>query len=347
MGWWSSALRAKAGSWTFGALAPHQVPDALPQEPVSPDTCYLSGFLRSMWITDVRRGVTRFYGTLQSHTTLPHLLGGSAEFQVVVAPPDLRDVERGDAHRFVTRNIRLFGPVPYRGGDLEIELGLFSVPAGDLVGPFVDLLESLSGAAGVAFVAAARPFVEPVRRGFDLLMGTEGEATLEIGLATTFSRPETGYFVIMRRASAEVDLSTVMVSQDYRLTGADGKAIDGFPYAVIAIEASTRRDDWFQVPALSEAYAALREDVSRGRLENVKESLAVFKRTALTSPDLLSQDAVRLVETVGEEIDRTLRLTQTSGEGDSIPRLEEVRLYRSKEDPPSRPGAAAADAARS
>ncbi len=59
----------------------------------------------------------------------------------------------------------------------------------------------------------------------------------------------------------------------------------------------------------------------------MKESLAVFKRTTLTSPDLLSQDTVRLVETVGEEIDRTLQLTQTSGERESIPRLEDVRLY--------------------
>jgi hypothetical protein len=102
---------------------------------------------------------------------------------------------------------------------------------------------------------------------------------------------------------------------------------------VIAIEASTRRDDWFQVPALAEAYAALREDVAKGRLESVKESLAVFKRTTLTSPDLLSQDAVRLVEAVGEEIDRTLQLTQTSGAPDSIPRLEDVSLYRSQQVP--------------
>ncbi|MDQ3914997.1 MAG: hypothetical protein M3323_06645 [Actinomycetota bacterium] len=327
MGWWSPALRAKAGSWTFGALVADQVPDALPHEQVAPDASYLSGFLRSMWITDVRRGVTRFYGTLQSHTTLPHLSGAPAEFQVVVTPPDLRDIERGDAHRSVTRNVRLFGPVPYRGGDLEIELGLFSVKAGDLVGPFVDLLESLCGAAGVSFVAAARPFAEPVRRGFDLLMGTEGEATLEIGLATTFTRPETGYFVIMRRNADEVDLSKVTVSQDYRLMEPGGTAIGDFPYALVAVEASPTRDDWFQVPALAEAYAALREDVARGRLENVKESLAVFKRTTLTSPDLLSHDAVRLVETVGAEIDRTLQLTQTSGERDSFPALEELRLY--------------------
>lgn len=327
MGWWSPALRARAEGWSFGALEAAQVPDALSHEAVEPDSVYLSGYLRSMWITDVRKGVTRFFGTLHSHVTLPHLSGTPAEFQVIVTPPDLRDVERTNAHRFVTRNIRLFGPVPYRGGDLEVELGLFSVKSGDLVGPFVDLLESVTGAAGVSLVAAARPFAEPVRRGFDLLMGTEGDAILEIGLATTFARAEQGYFVIMRKSSREIDLSKITVTHDYRLADEDGTELSDFPYAVVAIEASPAREDWFQLPELATVYAALREDVAKGRLETVKESLAVFKRTVLTSPDLLPRDAVQLVEKVGGQIDDSLRLTQTSGYAEGMPTLQEIALY--------------------
>jgi hypothetical protein len=320
-------MRSRAANWTFGGLGADQVPDSLAHETVEPEGAYLSGFLRSMWITDVRKGVTRFYGTLHSHTSLPHLSGGMAEFQVIVTPPDLRDVERADSNRFITRNIRLFGPVPYRGGDLEIELGLLSVKAGDLVGPFVDLLESMSGVAGTALIEAARPFAEPVRRGFDLLMGTGGDAILEIGLATTFSRPETGSFVIMRKQSDEVTLSQIKVTDDFRLVDGAGEALVDFPYAIVAVEASARRDDWFQVPELAGVYATLREDVAKGRLESVKESLAVFKRTTLTSPDLLTRDALQLVERVGGEIDQTLRLTQTSGGPESLPPLEEIALY--------------------
>lgn len=327
MSWWSTALRTRADSWTFGALGADQVPDSLGHERVEPESFYLSGFLRSMWVTDVRKGVARFYGTLHSHTSLPHLGGALAEFQIIVTPPDLRDVDTSDANRFVTRNIRLFGPGPYRGGDLELELGLFSVRAGDLVGPFVDLLESMTGAAGVSLVGAARPFAEPVRRGFDLLMGTEGEAILEIGLSTVFSQPETGYFVIMRRRSDEIDLSKIAVTDDYRLADENGRVFADFPYAVVAIEASPRRDDWFQIPELAGVYASLRDDVANGRLDTVKESLAVFNRTTLTSPDLLSRDALQLVERVTSEIDQTLRLTQTSGGPERMPTLEEVALY--------------------
>lgn len=327
MGWWSGAMHEKAQSWAFGALAAEQVPDALPHDPIAPESGYVSGFLRSMWITRVRDGVTRFYGTLQSHASLPHLGSGAAEFQVVVSPPDLRDLDPSQAHRVVTRNMRLFGPVPYRGGDLELEVGLFSVKAGDLVGPFLDLLETLGGAAGVSLVAAARPFAAPVRRGFDLLTGSDGDAILEIGLATTFSRPETGYFVVMRGPDDEVDLTSVTVTPDFRLRTPDGAFVTEFPYAVIAVEASPTRDDWFLVPDLATAYGVLREDVAKGRLETVRESLAMFKRTTLTSPDLLAHDAVRLVEKVGAEIDRTLQLTQTSGGTEPMPSLEEVALY--------------------
>jgi hypothetical protein len=327
MGWWSPLLRSKASSWTFGPLAATQVPDGLPHDTIEPETKYVSGFLRSMWITDVRKGLSRFYGTVHSHASLPHLTSGLAEFQMIVTPPDLRDVDGAEADRFITSNMRLFGPVPYRGGDLEIELGLFSVKSGDLVGPFVDLLESVSGAAGVSLVEAARPFAEPVRRGFDLLMGTEGDSILEIGLATTFTQPETGYFVIMRRPAGELDLSTITVAPDYRLLDSDGAPLVGAPYAVIAIEASPRRDDWFRIPELAQVYGALREDVAKGRLETVKESLAVFKRTILTDPDLLVRDAMQLVEKVGNEIDATLRLTQTSGPAETMPALEAVALY--------------------
>lgn len=327
MGWWSPALRTRANSWTFGSLEQDQVPDALPRAPVEPDRFYLSGFLRSMWITDVRAGVSRLYGTVHSHVSLPHVAGGTADFQIVVTPPDLRDVDPAAANRFVTRNIRLFGPVPYRGGDLSVELGLFSVKAGDFVGPFVDLLESISGAAGVALVEAAKAVAEPARRGFDLLLGTEGEAILEIGLATTFARPETGYFVVMRKGRDEVDLRTLRVAEDYRLVDRDGKAVVDVPYAVLAVEAAAARDDWFQIPQLAEAYGALKDDVRRAKLDTVKESLAAFKRTVLTSPDLLMSDAVRLVERVTTEIDMTMKLTQTAVAERALPDLAEIDLY--------------------
>ena len=99
------------------------------------------------------------------------------------------------------------------------------------------------------------------------------------------------------------------------------------PYAVIAIEATPRRDDWFRIPELAAVYGALREDVAKGRLETVKESLAVFKRTTLTNPDLLARDATQLVQKVGKEIDATLRLTQTSGAAETMPTFEELSLY--------------------
>lgn len=327
MGWWSGAMREKAGGWAFGPLGAHQVPDSLDHEVVEPETAYLSGFLRSMWITDVRKGVGRFYGTVHSHVSLPHLSGGSAEFHVVVSPPDLRDVDCARADRFVTRNIRLFGPVPYRGGDLEVELGVFSVQAGDLVGPFVDLLEAVSGAAGVALVGGALPFAKPVRRGLDLLLGADGEATLEIGLATTFARPETGSFAVVRRSSDALDLATVGLTDDFRLVNADGEVLVDWPYAVFAIEASPTRPDWFTVPELARPYESLRKDVARATLDAVRESLVTFKKATLASPDLLLRDALNLVEKVRNEVDETLRLTQTGGAERVLRPLEELRLY--------------------
>lgn len=327
MGWWSRALRTKAGAWTFGRLEAGGPPDAPPHGFVDPEAAYLSGFLRSMWITDVRKGLTRLYGTVHSHVSLPYLGGGTAEFQVVVTPPHLHDVDRAHADRVVTRDVRLFGPVPYRGGDLEIELGVFSVKAADLAGPFLELLESVSGAAGVSFVAAALPFAKPVRKGLDLLLGVEGDALLEIGLATSFATPETGCFAVIRRASETVDLSKIQITHDYRLLDGEGRPLVDSPYAVLTIEASPTRADWFALPEIARAYTTLRNDVARATLDAVAESLVTFKKATLSSPDLLLQDALRLVSKVGAEVDDTLRLTQTSGGPRALPPLEDVGLY--------------------
>ena len=64
---------------------------------------------------------------------------------------------------------RLLGPVPYVGGDIQAEVGLFSVASGDLTGPYLKLLDLLSQAATVSFIGLALPFVEPIKQGINAL----------------------------------------------------------------------------------------------------------------------------------------------------------------------------------
>lgn len=327
MGWWSKLWKTTAQDWTYAPLAAAQTPEQLAAAPIAPDSAYLHLWLRSLRLTHVRKGLSRFYGTVHSWVSLPHLSGQAATFQVVTTPGDLKEVDGKNLDRIIMINQRLLGPVPYRGGDLDLEVGLFSIKAADLAGPFVSVLEKMSKLAGVSVVSAAMPFVEPIAEGIDLLAGAEDDTTLEIGLSRVTPNPETGYFVVMRAPRGAVDVASLRVEPDYRLVDRAGKAVSDYPYMVLALEATSARADWFSLPDLASPYGDLQTEVRKGRLPDIEEAFAAFKRRVLTSPDLLSADALRLVAKVRTELESVVGSAPTRAGRTALQDLESIDLY--------------------
>ena len=81
---------------------------------------------------------------------------------------------------------------------MTLTVALFSVKSADLAAPYLELLTSLANTGGVAFLSAAKPYVEPLRKGADLLFGTAGASQLEIGFDRDFTALEAGYYLAMR-----------------------------------------------------------------------------------------------------------------------------------------------------
>lgn len=306
MSWWNNIAYTKATDWTFAPLAPEQTPDATPTRVIAADTQYLHVFLRSLRLAHVRKGLHKFFGTVHSFLTLPHWADQQAAFHVVTTPTSLRDVEADHLDRIIVMNQRLLGPIPYRGGDLNVDLGLFSVQSTDLAAPFIGLLETLASTAGVSYVQAAAPFVEPIRHGIDLLLGVGNASTLEIGVSTRFPAPQTGYYLVMRAPKGAIDISKLRIGPDYRVTSTTGQSLEPYPYLVFSIEASDTRDDWYSIPELVSAYQELNAAVRSADSGRVKAALAVFRRAALTCPDLLARDAHNIVSKVEQQVHSTL-----------------------------------------
>jgi hypothetical protein len=299
MPWWSELWKTRAHDWVFGWLEPSQAP-AAPSGELEPDTAYLSVFLKSARIVDVRRGLTSFYGAVHSHIRLAHKSGGQAEFNVVTTPSELRDVDARSIDRVIQVNQRLLGPVPYVGGDLEIELGLFSIASGNLVAPYLDLVQTLSEAAGVAYVSSALPFAGPILKAMRLLTSAGPDVTLEIGLATTVPTPRLGYCVAIRAPKSTVNLRKLRLDpDDFRLLTSEGPLAE-YPYVVLQVTAEPRRSDWFTIPELASAYRALQAQFREGRASGVQEALAVFHRAARTCNDLLDHQARQLIQKVDQ-----------------------------------------------
>lgn len=322
---WQNILRDKASDYAFASVA--QGPDGVEHTPIQKNSGYISVLLRSTRIVDIRKGWSKFYPLIHSYISIPHLDGQIAEFQVVTSPSKLAELDSNRLDRVISLNHRLLGPTPYRGGDLKLEIGLFSVKSSDLAKPFLGVLEDMASAAGVSFVSVAMPFIGPLKKGVELLMGSS-ELSLEIGLATIFNKPETGYFAAMRAPREEVSATEFKIAEDFRLTQGSNQAVRDYPYFVFSIDISERRDDWFLIPDIASLYKELMGAVRKDKRGEANEVFSVFRRTVLTSPDLLQNDARKLVREVEDKVAEALPTVMTSTSTHEIPPLREIRLFR-------------------
>ena len=294
MGWWSDLWKRRTEDWTFTWLDADQVPAGASSGLLDADAGYLHVFLKSARVVDVRKGFKTFYGTVHSYASLPHRSGGRAEFNVVTTPEALKNIEAAGLDRVIQLNQRLVGPVPYTGGDVELELGLFSVAQRHLAGPYVQLLENLSKTAGVSFMSAALPFAGPILEGMKLLTGSQKDVTLEIGVSTTMASPRLGYFAAIRAAKNTLDVKTLSVDPaDFRLLHGGSSARRPIPYVVLELSARPDRPDWHQIPELAAAYKRLQDDTAaavrarprkRSRNSGVSRSPATTCSTAMRGP---------------------------------------------------------------
>jgi hypothetical protein len=334
MGWWKELFIKRAADWVFSPLAASQVPEEPRTSDIIPiDEAYLGMTLRSMRIVNVRKMTTKFYGVVHSYTTLSHLSGTEAAFHTVTTPTELRNIDPQHIDRVIQVNMPLLGPIPYRGGPVGLELGLFSVKEADLAAPFIDVLVSAASKAGIAVVSAALPFIEPLKKGIDAITGADADAILEVGLSTNLDPLKTGWYVVMRAPKQDINISRLSVTpEDFRLVDADtNQLVQNYPYMLFTVSYIKQRPDWFTLPDLSRPYQEIQTAARSRDYNTVKELIIAFKRRALTSDDLITDDAVRIATLVKERAERAMDATLTArgapDEQSVLPPLESYPLY--------------------
>lgn len=332
MGWIKNYFNEPAEDWVFQPLEQHQVPEELKvNDIITPNEAYVTVTLRSMRIVNVRKLTTKFYGVVHSYIELAHLSGQNASFQTVTSPIKLRQIDSKNTDNVVQVNLPLLGPIPYRGGPFSLELGLFSVKDADLAAPFIDILQSMASQAGVSVVSAAIPFTEPLRKGIDALFGMSDGSILQIGVSTNLDPLKTGWYIVMRAPRGSIDVSKLRVTPvDFRLVDADTNAqIKDFPYMIFTVAKDEKRPDFYALPELSKHYKGLKEAVRNGDYTTAADLIITFKRSALTSDDLIPTDAKRIADLVEQEVKRVMSATVVARlpEHAELPSLESYQLY--------------------
>jgi hypothetical protein len=317
--WFANLIRKRATDWYFAPLEE--------QDEIAPDKVYVSVFLRSMRILNVRKGLKRFAGAVHSFIELPQLGPGTAAFNTFTLPDQLKELDPERLDHVVVGSQRLLGPVPYRGGDIALELGLFSIETSDLVDAYLGILTDLANAAGVGYVNAALPFVKPIENGIQRLLGADGPAMLEIGLSKDVDAPRAGSYVVMRGPAQDLGQLHLVHDGEFKVTRADRGKLD-YPYMTYEITTTSIRNDWFKIDELRRAHATLQDVVRSGNVKGARDQFAVFRYATLTSPDLLYADAQRIVEEAEKELENTLKTTETAADvAIELPPLESLQPF--------------------
>jgi hypothetical protein len=329
MGWWNDIWKSRAEDWTFVELNADQLPDGVTPTDISSEA-YIDIRLRSMRIVNVQKGFTKFYGVVHSFVSVPYMTGEEAKFNKVISPNQLKQLDAKDVDRVIVVDQLLAGPVPYRGGNIDLEIGLFSVPSSDLAGPYIELLTTMADKAGISFVTVARPFVEPLMAGIKLLTGAS-KAELEIGLARQ-NPLRTGWWAVIRANKDEVNAADLKVTpDDYRLVKKDDSPIHDYPYMIFSVNATNERKEFFMIPSLVDSYKTLTDNVRDGKFPDAKRSLSVFKLAVLTCPDLIYSDATKIVAMVEKRTNDIMSATQVGTAKRELPELKDFQIYGEQE----------------
>jgi hypothetical protein len=286
---------------------------------VAADETYVSVHLNRAHLEFVRRGPKKFYGLVGAGFELDSLAGGRSRFTGVHGADWLAGIDNMNLDRLVVTDVRLLGPRPYLGGDISFELGLFAQPEADLAAPFVKFLTKVSDVAGVAFLGSAGPLAPVVESGMELLFGGNRSA-LQIGAFGTL--PLNGTFALVAD-----DSQAPLAYRDGRLAWSSGEPV-GRTYLVFTVSGSGSRSDWASIADLRSAWGDCQRAVREGHHRRVDESLAVFRRTAMTSEELLPRDGMRLADWARQVAEDALGAGPTARDGGrEVPDLDACDLF--------------------
>jgi hypothetical protein len=326
--WLKGVMRGKAQDFIIAPLDDrHGAPR---RAPVEIDKSYVTLSIKAARIVDIRRWTTKFHGCINSRATFLHEAQGSVDHQTVLAPAELKELDPTHLDRIISIDKVVLGPFPYRG-QFGLTIALFSVKSADLAGPYLDLLTSLADTAGASFLAAAKPYIEPLRKGADLLFGSANASQLEIGFDRDFTTLETGYYLAMRAPKDTIQLDTLRIDpNDYRLIDQQGKPFGSYPYFILAMASGSTRADWMLIPDLKATWDAMKRAFVAGQYNDAGNLLGQFERECHVSPDLVPTDAQRLTKKARDTFGPQQAATFGSARGESgagFPEFSDLDLY--------------------
>jgi hypothetical protein len=237
--------------------------------------------------------------------------GNGHEQHMVAGPGQLQNLSERNLDRVLVLNYRLAGPIPYRGDDLSLLTGLYSVPREDTSAALVETVGTLAGLAGGG-AAAGTEIARIVKSGVECILGL-AQTELRLGVSDTFPAGQplsTGVLVGVSAPAANVDFTRLWLDDGHLKVGSTpglAQPYEEADYFVIMVERLERRPDWSGLPGLEGFEARFKGILSSGKdRAGLHADLAgvwpPFREALVTSPHLTRHDAELIADEVAADL---------------------------------------------
>lgn len=296
MGWLTTLVHkisgAKVTDWTLLENIADPGLD-IAGKPLAAGQHYIELYVESLRLEKARRFATTFHPLIYTFASLARQGANRAELSKVTKPQNLGTLGSADLRRVITVSKRMMPATPWRGDPYGLELGLFSVKAGNVLTPLIDLVASVSEKAGLTIVTKFDPFLPLISQGLDIIAGQTDDTELELAIDTDISLAESRLYALIARPKGTIDPASVTLDKADRKLLVNGKQLEA-AYCVFSIRSRPDNPDWGTIPALRDAYADFTSAIVSGKHKEAEEALAGFNRQVIVSPDLTTTDKDRL-----------------------------------------------------
>ena len=293
-------------------LRPFFIPSPTPTKLVTEET-YLRLRLSRMFLKNKRELFQTKYPVVNALMRFAGL-DGKVELNFVAKPEMAGD---GDASRLddiVTLDQTILGPVLYRGGDLELMLGLYAAPADDWAQRFIGLAEGISQFIPNVALSTAVSVTSTIKTSIESALSSDG-LDLKLGLDKELKEGNwlaPGHLVMISAPDADVD-SDALTVKDGELMTTDGNVYTDHNYIVMEIEVTSERSDWQAL-----GYGRLWNDLLKTAadaddIQTVKDNYTTFSGAIMSSLDLSWADRSRIVALAQKRV-KMIRETRASAD---------------------------------
>lgn len=309
-------------------MAGDQTEDGLQSRPLVEDEDYFSVTVRTMRLNKTTRGFSKYYAAVYGNFEFL-ALGGKVDIQTVTDPSKFNEIDAKRTDRIAYFNQPVLGPVPYRGGSIDAEIGLFAVKSTDLTEPYLQLLGEVGNQAGVSILSNMLSFSGLIKKGIGILTDTTEDARSEAAYDTVWENPKTGYYVVISNNEvAMTDLRIVSSGTpgDVVLANREGEEVQGYSYTIVSVTAVKKHPYWKLMKEINDAHREAFDLLYDGNESAAREALSNFRRVVLKSRDLISYHKQELIKQVNKRFEEEALIHYL--EAPDVPSLGEYDVFR-------------------